>query len=192
MSVREYNRGLARVQRDLPTITHDKDTRDVTRGGGSWGYTYASLNHIEKLVRPVLSKHGFSYSFDVEVKDGQIKTTCKLLHEDGHHETSSFEAPIDSGGKKSAIQQVGSSRSYGMRYALCQILGISTTDEDTDGQPPETGEVINDEQFATLSALMDEVQPDMAKFCGYFGIKEMSEMLASRYAEAVDLLERKR
>ena len=50
----------------------------------------------------------------------------------GHSEESSFEIPVDKSGYMTAPQQYASALTFAKRYALINVLGISTSEEDTD------------------------------------------------------------
>ena len=55
-----------------------------------------------------------------------------MTHILGHSESSDFEVPIDTEGYMTAPQKYASALTFAKRYSLCNALGISTGDEDTD------------------------------------------------------------
>ena len=73
-----------------------------------------------------------SFTWEVENKEGFIKAFAKVTHIFGHSEVSSFEVPIDKGGFMTSPQQFASALTFAKRYALCNVLGLSTSEEDTD------------------------------------------------------------
>lgn len=94
---------------------------------------YAPLNDILNLVRPILSKHGLSI-VQAPSGDGEniiIYTT--LIHSSG--EWIEFE-PLTLKADKVTAQGAGSAITYGRRYALSAVLGISSEDDD-DGNGAE-------------------------------------------------------
>lgn len=104
------------------------------KNGGSWGYDFADLNHIAAVVRPHLRKNGFSFTFDT---DGAGAFRCHLHHVEGHSRTASVTLPAYKAAQINDLQSEGVRNSYGRRYALLSVLGITTGDEDADGAMPD-------------------------------------------------------
>ena len=88
---------------------------------------YAPLQDVLNEVRPLLSKHGLSV-IQSPSGDGQsVSITTLLLHESG--EWIEFE-PLVLKAEKITPQGAGSAITYGRRYALSAVLGISSEDDD--------------------------------------------------------------
>lgn len=88
---------------------------------------YAPLQDVLNEVRPLLSKHGLSV-IQSPSGDGQsVSITTLLLHESG--EWIEFD-PLVLKAQKITPQGAGSAITYGRRYALSAILGISSEDDD--------------------------------------------------------------
>lgn len=124
-----YVEALSTFQSEVPAI---KKTKRVLNKDGSLRYQYAPLDVIAEQIKKPLAKHGLSYSWEVENTAGLIKATAKITHKLGHSETSSFEVPIDKEGYMTAPQKYASALTFAKRYSLCDILGGSTSEEDTD------------------------------------------------------------
>ena len=120
---------LGNFQNEVPIITK---TKKVLNNNGSVRYQYAPLETIIEQIKIPLSANGLSYSWTVENKEGFIKATAKATHAFGHSEESSFEIPVDKGGFMTAPQQYASALTFAKRYALINVLGISTSEEDLD------------------------------------------------------------
>jgi hypothetical protein len=125
-----YVDALSLFQSQCPVIKKtkkvlNKDQRTVR-------YTYAPLDAIAEQIKKPLAQNGLSYSWEVQNQPGLIKATAKVTHRLGHSETSSFEVPIDKEGYMTEPQKYASALTFAKRYSLCDILGISTSDEDTD------------------------------------------------------------
>jgi hypothetical protein len=97
---------------------------------------YADLGSVIDAAKPVLAKHGLSYSQLVEGGDGPIAVTTILMHESGEWLSSMVGLPMAEERGKSAAQVAGSIITYLRRYALSAVLGIYA-DEDTDGHAPQ-------------------------------------------------------
>ena len=95
--------------------------------------TYARLEDINDALRPTLQKFGFCVTFRINQQGLEsVTVTAVCSHKLGHSETASMTLPLDKSGSKNAVQAIGSTVSYGKRYAMCALLNISTGD-DTNG-----------------------------------------------------------
>ena len=130
-----FNAAFARMQPDLPAIE---------KNGKSNNGTYGLWEDIQGGIQPVLAKHGFALSFKTKVEQDAITVTAILHHEEGHDDNTDLKLPTDKSGSKNAVQAVGSSVSYGKRYAACALLNIRVGGEDDDAVT--TGEIINHDQ----------------------------------------------
>lgn len=130
-----FNHAMQQFQRDCPIIDHN-ERADVEsrRGGTGYSYTFASLPHIVKTIKPTLEACGLTYSFDTKVDGGLITVTCTIHHVQGHSRTSKFEAAASGAPGMSEIQKFASTTTYGQRYALKLALGLMTVDMDDDGR----------------------------------------------------------
>ena len=92
---------------------------------------YADLNSIFKAIRPALIKNKLAVSQGNRycTESNGFYVTTMLMHESGQWIKSEVRMPI--GGKKDA-HAVGGACTYGRRYGLSAILGISV-DADDDG-----------------------------------------------------------
>lgn len=183
---------LKDFQAECPVIPKSHTANVKTKSGASFRYTYADLGDIVETVRPLLHKHGLSYAWNSKVTENRLLCTCKLRHVEGHQEEAEFECPVESEAGMSPAQKNGAALTYARRQSLVQVLGITTADEDTDGRAPASTEKITDSQAADLKSLADEVKADVSKFLLHLKVPDLESIPASRYSEAVRLLERKR
>lgn len=130
-----FNEAMQRFQSDVPVIEHNEQADVKTRDGGKgYSYTFASLAHIAKTIKPMLKECGLSYSFDTKLEKGIISVACTIHHVLGHKRTSTFEAPASGAPGMSEIQKGASTVTYGQRYSLKLALGLMTVDMDDDGR----------------------------------------------------------
>ena len=141
LAFKAYNRDMALMQGEIPEIKFDSKIKDAQ---GKTRSEYASYEGIMKIVQPILSKFGFSASFNPKAENNELTVDCMISHKEGHIEKSSLTLPFDTSGSKNSVQSIGSSISYAKRYALCLKLNIATGGEDNDGntidpdvRPPE-------------------------------------------------------
>lgn len=119
---------MANFQKRVKTI---KKTKSVFGKDGKVRYQYAPIDSIVEQVKEPLSDNGMSYSWESTSKEKMMMVVCKVTHIQGHTEQSSFEIPIGSE-YMTMPQQYAAALSFARRYTLCNVLGISTADEDTD------------------------------------------------------------
>src|SRR5690606_23489165 len=190
---RAYFDALAAAQEEMPEIPRKRTARILTKSGAEYSYRYAALEDIARVVKPILNRHGLSYSWDVVQGEQVLIVTCILRHVGGHEERASFPVPIDSGARMSAAQANGAALTYGRRQSLIAVLGLTTADDDVDGADVGApSDRITRQQAADLDALIDEVGADRQKFLAWAGVERIEDLPADRYATAVRMLERKR
>ena len=123
----DFNNDFSVMSRKIPVISHTKK---------SYSTTYTPLEDIVNIVRPILSEHGFSVSFNNEqLEKGFVTVTCQLRHKGGHMIENALTLPTEAVTKgMNPMQAIGGAISYGKRYTLCGILNIATTaDDDNNG-----------------------------------------------------------
>jgi hypothetical protein len=93
---------------------------------------YATLDAIMEAVRPVLARHGLAViqtGTTPETVDGRLTSfgvETMLLHKSGEWIASSVTLPIE----KMTAQGAGSAMSYGRRYGISALLGLTAEDDD--------------------------------------------------------------
>ena len=130
----EFDEAFARMQGEIPEI--NEEGQIIVNG--ELRSKYARNEDIQRVVKPILQRHGFSIRFRNEWLDGGklLKTVGILTHRSGHSESDEFVAAADTSGSKNAIQALGSTRHYGQRYTTVALLNIATRGDD-DGQSSE-------------------------------------------------------
>lgn len=200
-----YGRALAKMQPTLPVIDRkgritiynkaDADKPEHERRIVQ-STSFARWEDIHDAITPVLSKAGFALSFKPDVaSDGKIVITGLLRHKDGHQEEASITLPHDSSGSKNPVQAVGSTLSYGKRYAATMLLNLLTRDEDDDGQAggaPADPEWITATEVANLNVLMDEAGVNRERFLDFLQVETLSRLPRSRHTEVLGLIAQKK
>lgn len=126
----DFHAALAQMQPELPVITEKGEIKH----GKQLISKYALFEDIQKAIRPVLTEHGFALSFRLGRLEDKVAVTAILSHTAGHSEQTTIELDRDQSGSKNLVQAVGSSVSYGKRYATEAILNIVTEGQDDDGE----------------------------------------------------------
>ena len=181
---------LSRLAINMPEI--DKNGRVVFEGKSGalrMDRKYARLEDIDRALRPLYSKEGFSLSWDTQPGEGgKIRVVGKLSHVAGHFETKQLDLPHDSSGAKNGIQAVGSTVSYGRRMLTKMFFNLIERGEDTDSEKLTQ---ITEEQARDLDTLLTDKKADRKRFMEYFEIKSLTDLRAGQWKEALRMLEKK-
>jgi hypothetical protein len=135
-----FDAAFAKMQPHIPII--DEHGRIEVKG--TLRSTYAPLEDIHSIVKPITAQYGFAIRHRTEWpqdKPNIIRIVGILSHEHGHSEETIFEAPTDKSDFRSDIQSMGSTVSYGRRYTTLDLLNISTRKLDNDGQRSQASAV---------------------------------------------------
>ena len=124
-----YRADMSKLQAAMPTIKE----RGKIMVKGELRSTYAKFEDILEATKPILKKYGFSVAFRSEYPGDKICIIGTISHKGGHSESTPIELPLDVSPGKNTVQMVGSSTSYGMRYAYRMLLNIASTGDDDDG-----------------------------------------------------------
>lgn len=113
---------------EMPKI---QATKPVPNNDGTTRYKFAPLDEIDKQLRPVALKHGFSYSFaEGEYDAGRVTKICTVQHSSGHKRSHSFTVRVSAPPKSNDSQADASTHSYAKRGALCDAFGIIVDHDD--------------------------------------------------------------
>lgn len=121
---------------------------------------YAPLSEILNLVRPLLSKNGLVVFQDAGcAENGGIYTKTTLYHTSGE----SIESDkLVLKPEKDTPQKIGSVITYGRRYQLSSMLGISSED-DNDGNATEKDKPSNKTKNGKTKATVVKPKPEMKR-----------------------------
>lgn len=154
---------------------------------------YASLEAVIETARPVLASHGLAFMQGLgEYVGGAMTVSTRILHESGEWIESDFQMPV----AKSDPQGTASASTYARRYSLMGILGLPAVDDDGEAATAPIRAVpdkaITQDQADALRVEIEAVGADPAKFLAFFKVRALEALPASRWNEAVAMLEAKR
>ena len=166
----------------------------VNRDGVKVPRRYASLDDIERTIRGPLGACGLSYRWsEMKVADGMMSLTCVVSHRDGHSEASTVSVPAGSSAGCSEIQKSGAAQTYAMRYSIVQALGLTSCDDDTDGNDePDNSPPLTEAQVADIEILLSETKSNRAAFLAWVEAATVADIPQSRFAGCVDALKKKK
>lgn len=193
-----FTRAFNALQAELPVITKDGriDHGDKQDGKKRVKTSFATYPNINRVVGPLLKKHGFTFSTSMEPDaSGAMVAVSTLSHVDGDSRKTQFRLTADTTGAKNNQQGWGSSQQYGMRYnmiALLNIVSEAKEDADNDGFAQKEDPPINQKQLAELIKLADDTKTDKVKFCALMDVESFAAIPQSRFAEARGVLNMKK
>ena len=164
-----FNDAMSDAQSEMRPISADAENPQ-TRS------RYASYSQLDKALRPIYTRHGFSLSFNTAEarRDDWLKVLCYVSHKGGHTRTYEQLMPSDGmGAKGNAVMTkthaAGSAMSYGMRYALKGVFNVAIGEDDQDGNPQPDE---NCEWLPKISACesMDDYEKVKAECIKKFGM----------------------
>lgn len=191
-AAQEFDAAMIDAQADVQALAWDK--LNLTNNSRNVSYP-----KIDKMLRPVREKYGFTQSYDTEPGPTPdiVLACCDVAHRGGHRRRYRLPMPIDPNGPKGGgvmtrPQAVSSGMSYSMRNLAKMIWNIPmlVDKDDTDGNIPY--ETITKNQAADLRALAEETKSDLKKFCDYYKIDSIENLPVSSYQSAVEAFEKKR
>ena len=150
----ELAAALSAAQAEIPAPkrTHKAEVRMKT--GGTYSYTYSTLDDLITALRGPLAKHGLSFVQSVTSASGHSGITVAvgttILHKSGQSiDTGNLMLP---GGD--TAQAAGSAITYGRRYSLSAAFGVTAEDDD-DGATTQSNAPTTPAQAAAVRAAID-------------------------------------
>lgn len=125
-----YQAAFAAFSAEMPVVERDGM---VELGEGKGRYPFTTYEQMDKILRPLLVKHGFSLQFwstDAENKDWIIVHGALIGW--GWQRESVYPVPPDVGRGRNALQARGSAQTYAKRYIadlLCNIVRKGIDDD---------------------------------------------------------------
>lgn len=191
-----FHEAMARFKETCPPVPRRTENSQfkVTKNGTQKPRNYASLEDIAATINKPAAECGLSYRWgSAKIDAGQLTISCIVSHLSGHSESSEATLPVESRAGCSDQQKMGTAMTYAQRYSLISAFGLTSCDEDDDGEdiavPKET---ITESQAADLASMIQETKSDLKKFLDLYGVQKIADLPAVNYGAAVRLLEGKR
>lgn len=158
-SERAFNDAMSSAQSNMGRVSADMQNPQ-TRSA------YASYAQLDRHVRPIYTKNGFSLSFNTgeSGKENELRVLCYVSHSAGHTRTYMVDMPSDGKGAKGGdvmtkTHATGSAMSYGSRYLLKLIFNIAVGEGDDDGNGAGGAGKENEKLQAGRDAAMQGLGP---------------------------------
>lgn len=183
----EYNEAMSRCQAEMPRIM-PRSANEQTQS------MYAALDEIDRVARPIYTKHGFALSFGTEdcPTVGFYRQTCQVTHRAGHARTCRADLPLDNVGikgnaNKTGVQGFGSTMTYGQRYITKLVFNIVIGGDDNDGNGPTLG----DEQIKTIDARLKDANTNRTDFLAFWRVERLEQIPAFNFPVIMDMLDKR-
>ena len=165
-------------------------TQPVHGKDGSLRYHFAPYEEIMGICQPILSRHGFSVTFDTEIdsQGERLTSICTLTHSGGHSRSNRFSVRFTTPPGASISQGDMSTKSYAKRGALCDALNI-VVDHDDDARM--VGAPVANDIAAELERRVKECGADEEAFLRFAGAQTYAEIPSDRYDKLDAILTRK-
>lgn len=188
---KDFIDALAQFRAACPPVKKNKTANIKTESGSSYSYVYAELDEIARVVDPILEKFGFSYTWNTTATEKSITVECILRHRAGHSTSSTFTVPVESRSGMSPQQKYGAASTFAQRRSLGNVLGLTTTDKDTDTAAVDPTKVSEDQATALADRVREVCKGDQEKrFLAYMGVDKVADVRANDYKKAMASLDR--
>lgn len=190
-----YNHAVSKVTDKMPRIVKNKKVLyDIKKGepdkGKEEAFSFAALEDIDKIVKPLLHREKLRVSYTTKTKEGGgAVIVCRLTHVLGHYEESEIPLALDTSGGKNNVQAMGSTFSYGKRYTLCGVLDLVIYGEDDDAQSLTA---IDEKEVEIIKSSLTDVGADEAKFLEFMGVEKVEDISKKDLAKATNMITAKR
>lgn len=191
-----FDENMARVQKALDPIRADMESAKPKN-------KYASAVKLDKAIRPIYSEHGFGVSFDTdECPQPLTVRVVAYVTNSGHRRRYFIDIPADGKGPSggdvmSRTHAVGSAMTYGRGILLRAIFNLVVDKSDDDdgraaGRTERPDSPINESQVKRLQTLLEQTNSSIPRFLEYLGEQSIMTIPASRFDEAVAMLNAKK
>lgn len=172
-----FNIAMTAAQTDMGRISADANNPQTKS-------KYASYGKLDKVLRPIYTKHGFALSFDTgDISPADcVRVVARVSHSDGFTRTYHADMPADGKGAKGGdvmtkTHATGAAMSYGMRYLLKMIFNVAIGEEDRDGNAPDGG-TVSEAQVKELLDLIEKSGTEIERFCNFLNVDAVSDVHA--------------
>lgn len=191
---REFNTALHLAQQEMPRVQKNGTIRLVKDGVDKGSIPFAKWEDVDAALRPIMTKHGFSLSFDTTQREGGgAVITGMLRHVAGHQKASSIGLALDTGAGRNNNQAMGSTISYGKRYIAEMLFNIVREGTDDDGKLGGQKTVKEEDADLLRQALLEagfETNESIAKFLKphtNYGATAPEEVMADDFTRLMNL-----
>jgi len=130
----ELGAALAKAQEAMEQPQKNKTATIELSKGGKYSYSYADLPTVIDHLKKALPKHGLSYVQRTRIDSNRLILDTVLVHSSGQWISSQWPLEVSKDPKQTAA-----SLTYGRRYSLTSLCGISAEETDDDAERRGSG-----------------------------------------------------
>lgn len=156
---------------------------------------YASYGALDRAIRPIYTKYGFSLSFDTGegAPPDFVRVLCYVGHNGGHSRTYKIDMPADGKGAKGGdvmtkTHATGSAITYGQRYLLKAIFNIVVADDDDGNRASGDDKCITIEQIEALKEIIEQTNSDIEKVCKFAKVELLPQITQKQLPRVIEAL----
>ncbi len=183
---REFAAALIDLQGETSSVQATKAVDE--KPDGTVRYRFAPYQEIMRTVKPMLSRYGFSVTFDTEHNGDRLTSICTLMHRSGHSRQNRFSVRYSGPPGTSPAQGDMSTKSYAKRGALCDCLNI-VVEHDDDARM--IGQPIGTALAEDLEARVKAVGADREAFLKCAGASKFEDISDEKWKMLDAMLKRK-
>lgn len=168
-----------------------KATKTIPGKDGRVRSTFAPFEEVDKQLRPIALKYGFTYTFsEGAFQQGKVTKICTVMHKGGHERSNPYSVRIGQGPPGCSESQAdGSAHSYAKRGAICDAFCIIVTGMDNDARLE--GAMITSEQVADLKARVKATSSDEKAFLKFAQAPTYETITSTKWAILDEFLAKK-
>ena len=153
---------------------------------------YADLKECFNACSDALNSHGIHISQPTMLEGDLFVIRTILTHTSGES-MQDFGVPIVGWREaKNPAQAFGSGQTYARRYGLCGMVGIAPADDDAQSlTQTEKPKLLDQDQIYEITTLIKQRDCDIKAMFTHLGVKTVSEIPSSRFAQLKKQLEDK-
>lgn len=184
--INELAAALCKFQSEMPPVNLDREVEVKLKTGGAYKFKYATFENIVSTARPILTKHGLSYTQIVET-DSSV--TTMVLHTSGQY----ISGNLSINATEKTAQAIGSAITYNKRYSLSSMLGIVVDDDDdgniSQGNTFTTGKKENKPPAERAGASFPQLNPKHERWKGAVEAVAKGETTLERIKKSFTIFE---
>ena len=181
----QFNSAMNAAQEQMTRIAADSENKQTKS-------RYASFAALDRALRPIYTKQGFSVSYDTgkDAPENHVRVIA-IVSNGPYTRNYHLDIPIVTKGIRGVdmmtlTHATASASTYGKRYLLAMIFGIAIEQDDDGNSAGETPvEKINAEQAMALKAAIAECNETEPRFCRLWKIQSVPDLEASKFDDAM-------
>lgn len=186
----DFNEKMSEAQEEMSAVSQD---------AASDKGKYASYAALDRAIRPIYSKHGFSVRFDTgDSRENEVRVVAEVAR-GGYSREYHFDVPADGKGAKgndvmTKTHAAMSAITYGRRALLKMIFNIAESkDVDDDGKAAgKADDVLSSDQLAELYNLIEETGTEMSSLLAFIKQPRLEDVWASKFTVLKQIIKERR